>query len=69
MAEKEFKNLSEQIEIMKSKGLTIDDEEKAKVVLLRENYFFLVVSKRIFAFTAGPSLYSESSPIAKKLFS
>jgi len=41
MAEKEFKNLSEQIEIMKSKGLTIDDEEKAKVVLLRENYFFL----------------------------
>ncbi|MBQ8892224.1 MAG: Abi family protein [Bacilli bacterium] len=38
---KDFKNLEEQIEILKSKGLVIDDVEYAKEVLFRENYFFL----------------------------
>ena len=41
MAKKQFKNLSEQIEIMKSKGLIINDEEKTKEILFRENYFFI----------------------------
>ena len=41
MGSKIFKNLDEQIEILKSKGLIINDEQKAKEVLLRENYFFL----------------------------
>lgn len=41
MAGKEFKNLAEQIEIMKAKGLTFFDEDKARVILLRENYFFI----------------------------
>ena len=41
MIEKKFKNLEEQIEILKYKGMTIEDEEFAKEVLLRENYFFL----------------------------
>jgi len=36
-----FKTLDEQLEILKSKGLTIDDEYYARSVLLRENYFFL----------------------------
>ena len=44
MIEKQFKNLEEQIEIMKYKGLTIDDPGFAKKVLLRENYFFLMIS-------------------------
>ncbi|MBE6153668.1 MAG: Abi family protein [Firmicutes bacterium] len=48
MAEKKFKNLSEQIEIMKSKGLIINDEEDAKVILLRENYFFINGYRYIF---------------------
>ena len=38
---KEFKNLDEQIEIFRSKGLLIDDVNYAKEVLFRENYFFL----------------------------
>ena len=38
---KDFKNLDEQIEIFKSKGLIIEDENYAKEVLFRENYFFL----------------------------
>ena len=39
--EKLFKSLDEQIDILKSKGLIIDDEEQAKEILLRENYFFV----------------------------
>lgn len=39
--EKLFKSLDEQIEILKDKGLIIEDEELAKEVLLRENYFFI----------------------------
>ena len=41
MRNKIFKNLDEQIEILRSKGLVIDDEQSAKEILLRENYFFL----------------------------
>lgn len=41
MIDKKFKNLEEQIEILKYKGMTITDEEYAKKILLRENYFFL----------------------------
>lgn len=39
--EKIFKTLEEQIDILKSKNLIIDDEEYAKNILLRENYFFI----------------------------
>lgn len=39
--EKLFKNLDQQIEILKNKGLIIEDEEIAKEILLRENYFFI----------------------------
>ncbi len=41
MSEKIFKNLDEQIEILRSKGLIIKDEEFAKRKLLSENYFFI----------------------------
>ena len=36
-----FRTLDEQVEILKSKGLIINDINFAKGVLLRENYFFL----------------------------
>ncbi len=39
--EKIFKTLEEQITILRNKNLIIDDEEYAKSILLRENYFFL----------------------------
>jgi len=45
---KQFKNLAEQIEILKSKGLTVDDEIDAKEILLRENYFFLSGYRHLF---------------------
>ncbi len=41
MGNKIFKTLDEQIEILRSKNLVINDEKYAKEILLRENYFFL----------------------------
>lgn len=38
---KVFKTIDEQIEILRKKGLTIEDEFEAKEILLRENYFFI----------------------------
>ena len=48
MKEKTFKTLDEQIEILRSKGLVINDENKAKEILLRENYFFLTGYRFLF---------------------
>ena len=48
MIEKQFKNLDEQIEIFKHKGLIVQDEKYAKQVLLRENYFFLNGYRHLF---------------------
>ena len=41
LVEKSFKSLDEQVEILRSKGLIIEDEELTKQILLRENYFFI----------------------------
>ena len=39
MADKDFKTIDEQIEILRSRGLTIEDETEAKDFLLRNNYY------------------------------
>lgn len=41
MANKIFKSLDEQVEILESKGLIINDEDFAKKTLFKENYFFI----------------------------
>lgn len=41
MAAKVFKTIEEQINILRSKGLIINDYDRASEILLRENYFFL----------------------------
>lgn len=48
MGGKIFKTLDEQIEILKSKGLIIDDIEEAKEILFRENYFFVSGYRHLF---------------------
>ena len=48
MGSKTFKTLDEQVEILRSKGLIIDDVERAKYILLRENYFFLSGYRHVF---------------------
>lgn len=45
---KVFKTIDEQIEILKEKGLIIEDEKKAEDILLRENYFFLNAYRTVF---------------------
>lgn len=39
--QKIFKTIDEQVEILRNKGLEIDDELEVRDILLRENYFFL----------------------------
>ncbi len=46
--EKNFKNLDEQIEIFKTKGLTIDDIDETREILLKENYFFINGYRHVF---------------------
>ena len=46
--EKQFKNLDEQVEIFKHKGMTINDDKYAKQILSRENYFFLNGYRHLF---------------------
>lgn len=48
MGSKTFKTLDEQVDILKSKGLVIDDVDYAKEILLRENYFFLSGYRHLF---------------------
>lgn len=48
MSKKTFKTIDEQVEILKSRGLIINDVEKAKNVLLRENYFFINGYRHLF---------------------
>lgn len=45
---KTFKTLDEQVDILKNKGLVIDDVERAKEILLRENYFFISGYRHLF---------------------
>ncbi len=54
---KTFKTIDEQIEILKSKGLEIDDIEYAKDVLLRENYFFLSGYRHLFLKSAKDRMF------------
>lgn len=48
MGSKTFKTLDEQIELLRQKGLVIDDIDYAKEVLLRENYFFISGYRHVF---------------------
>ena len=57
MKTKEFKTLDEQIEILKNRGLVINDIDKTKELLLRENYFFINGYRHIFMKNHKDSLF------------
>ena len=59
MIEKNFKNLDEQVEILKHKGMIIRDEKYAKRVLLRENYFFLNGYRHLFVHSEEDKRFKE----------
>ena len=62
---KEFKTISQQIEILKNKGLIIDDEVMAKDVLLKENYFFLNGYRHIFMNSNADRTYITGSTFSE----
>lgn len=61
MSNKIFKSLDEQIEILRSKGLIIEDIEKAKDLLLRENYFFISGYRHMFMRGNKDKLFIEGT--------
>ena len=61
MVEKQFKNLDEQVEILKSKGLVINDEKYTKRVLLRENYFFINGYRHLFIRSLKDKRFKEGT--------
>ena len=48
LVEKEFKTIDQQIDILKKKGLIIDDYDIVYNILLKENYFFINGYRHIF---------------------
>ena len=48
LVEKEFKTIDQQIDILKKKGLIIDDYDTVYNILLKENYFFINGYRHIF---------------------
>lgn len=60
MAAKVFKTIEEQIQILISKGLTVEDYDKTSEILLRENYFFLNGYRSPFLIT-GTKRFVEGS--------
>lgn len=61
MGTKTFKTLDEQIELLKQKGLIIEDETYAKEVLLRENYFFLSGYRHLFLKEDGSRQFKDGT--------
>ncbi len=61
MSQKIFKSLEEQIEILKAKGLIINDIDKTKQILLRENYFFVSGYRHIFIKSSKEKQFIEGS--------
>ncbi len=48
MGAKQFKSLDEQVQILRYKGLIINNEEETKEILFRENYFFISGYRHLF---------------------
>ena len=61
MKQKEFKTLDEQIEILRKKGVMVEDVDKTKEILLRENYFFINGYRHIFIRNHREGIFIEGT--------
>ena len=59
--QKIFKTLDEQIEILKSRGLQINDYDKTKIILMRENYFFVNGYRHLLTKPNQPNQFVEGA--------
>ena len=64
---KTFKTLDEQVEILRSKGLTINNEDDTKEILYRENYFFVSGYRHLFMKKFNDSKFIEG-PTFEELY-
>ena len=58
---KEFKTIDQQIDILRKKGLIIDDEARTYDILLKENYFFLNGYRHLFMKSSADRTYIEGT--------
>ena len=61
MAQKIFKNIDEQISILKDKGLIINDLDFAKERLFKENYFFISGYRHLFMSDDKVSIFNKGT--------
>ena len=61
MTGKIFRTLDEQIDIFKKRGLVVNDEEKARQVLFRENYFFISGYRHLFTEKGNKDKFLEGT--------
>ena len=61
LGKKTFKTIDEQIEILKSKGLSFDNVDDPGEVLVRENYFFLNGYRHVFLKSPNTSEFLEGT--------
>ena len=61
MTGKIFKTLDEQVDIFKRRGLVVDDEERARQILFRENYFFISGYRHLFTQNGKKDLFLEGT--------
>ena len=61
MTGKIFRTLDEQVDIFKRRGLVVDDEERARQILFRENYFFISGYRHLFTKEGKKDLFLEGT--------
>ena len=61
MTGKIFRTLDEQVDIFKRRGLVVDDEERARQILFRENYFFISGYRHLFTQNGKKDLFLEGT--------
>ena len=61
MTGKIFRTLDEQVEIFKRRGLIVDDEERARQILFRENYFFISGYRHLFTQNGKKDVFLEGT--------
>ena len=62
---KEFKTIDQQIDILRKKGLIIDDEARTYDILLKENYFFLNGYRHLFMNSPSDKTFISGSTFSE----
>ncbi len=61
MDRKIFKTIDEQIEILRSRGLVINDEARTREILFKENYFFISGYRHMFTIPGSRNHFLEGT--------